>query len=284
MSIDPEDIESEDEDEGITESHNDQEFDPEDLREVIKNRAQAIDEHYVTLGHHLFIVDEDRLYRKWGFATFADYLTQDVGIGKRRGQRLRQIWKILVRQFGISPTMLSGCRYSNLMTIMGLLRPKIMTADTVEEWVTRAQLLNYTQLVKEVESAKALRKADAEAEITPTTMAEAAEEGSLPEAIKSPTGRKTFQCTNEEANLIDEAIREGTRDGGSDRPGHVLTNICTFFLANRAEDTAMKDYLLSKLTSVFGGRFVHLEDPEMIETWEEHFGDFGDDDDEYEEE
>lgn len=282
MALDPEEIEEED-DETI-ESHNDNDFDPEDLREVIKNRAQAIDEHYVTLGHHLFIVDEDRLYRTWGFATFADYLTQDVGIGKRRGQRLRQIWKILVRKFGIAPAMLSGCRYSNLMTIMGLLRPNILVRETSEEWVTRAQLLNYTQLVKEVESAKAMRAADSDAEITPTTLAAAEEEGTVATLTKA-TGRKTFQVTNDEANLIDEAVREGTRDGGSDRPGHVLTNICTFFLTNRAEDTAMKDYLLSKLTSVFGGRFVHLEDPEMIETWEEHFGDFGDDEedeDEYE--
>ena len=272
MAIDPDDL---DEAEG---DHNDQEFDPEELREVIKNRAQAIDEHYVTLGHHLFIVDENQLYRTWGFATFADYLTQDVGIGKRRGQRLRQIWKTLVRMFGISPAMLSGCRYSNLITIMGLFRPKILTADTAAEWVTRAQLLNYTQLVKEVEDAKALRAADEDAVITPSTLASAAEDGSIA-TIKSPTSRKTFQVTGDEANLIDEAIREGTRDGGSDRPGHVLTNICTFFLANRAEDKAMKDYLLAKLTSVFGGRFVHLEDPEMIEAWEESFGDIGDDED-----
>lgn len=278
MAIDPEDIVEEEEEE--EEEHTQGlEFDPEDLRDIIKSRAQAIDEHYVTLGHHLFIVDEKNLYRTWGFATFADYLQQDVGIGKRRGQRLRQIWKILVREFKISPSMLSGCRYSNLMTIMGLLRPKILTAETAEEWVTRAQLLNYTQLVKEVDEAKALRTADADSVITPATLAAAAEEGSIP-AIKSSTGRKTFQVTEDESNLIDEAIKEGTRDGGSDRPGHVLTNICTFFLANRAEDVAMKDYLLSKLTSIFGGRFIHLDDPEMIESWEELWSDELDEDDE----
>ena len=273
MAIDPDDIEEEEKEEIYSQEP---EFDPDDLRDTIKSRAQAIDEHYVTLGHHLFIVDDQSLYRTWGFATFADYLQQDVGIGKRRGQRLRQIWKILVREFAVSPSMLSGCRYSNLITIMGLLKPKILTADTAEEWVTRAQLLNYTQLVKEVNEAKALRSADADSVITPATLETAVEEGRIPE-IKTRTGRKTFQVTPEESDLIDEAVKEGARDGGSGRPGHVLTNICNFFLANRLEvgDKALKNYLLSKLTSIFGGRFVHMEDPDMIDAWDEQFGDFG---------
>lgn len=253
-------------------------LDGEELRENIKERSKFIERNYVVLGRDLYLVAKGRKYKDWGFATFNEYLRHDVQMGPRKGQRLRQIWKNLLQDFKVPETTIAGCSYSNLIEIVTLIRPKILTAATAIAWVSRARTMTYDALCLEVAAAKAMREEDAEATIVPATVVGSDEI----ERVKSHTKRKSFNLTDDEADLIDESIRVGATDGGSDRPGHVLANICTFFMANRASDTAMKQYLLDKLTSVFGGKFIHLEDNEMIEAWEEAFADIDVDEDDEE--
>jgi len=266
-TVEPED-ESYDDEEYEEYEHENEGNPDEELREKIRKTAKAIDQHYVALGGQLYDVANRKLYRNWGYPTFNDYLENDVGIGRRRGQRLRQIWKRLIKDFGVDKNLLIGARYSNIMGIMSLVRPKILTKATATDWVMRAKTLTYAALKEDIKAAMALREADENATITPASV-----EDAEIRTTESNTTRKQFKFTDDELSLVEEALSEAYDGTGSDRPGHLLANICTFFVANRASDEVMKQFLLDKLTAVYGGRFIHLEDEEMIEAWEEAFAD-----------
>lgn len=226
------------------------------FRESIKDRISAIERNYLALGRDLFLVHDQSLYTEWGYPTFASYLEQEVGIQRRKGERLRQIWKTFVKAFGIDKERFLKIRYSNLLQILS-----IVNRENVEEWIDLAEVLHYKQLQDRVDAYKAALKISESTGATPTP--------ATPVVPAAKTKRRTFHLFPEQEEVVDEALSSMERRTGSSKPGYLLTSICTEYLATTTKigtEEAVCEWMLKQMEARFGGKFVRFASEDDMKT------------------
>jgi len=155
------------------------------VRRRAKQLAVDLDVGYLELSQILYEVwdtplDNDPnkgpIYKAWGFKSFAQWADEDLGIQKRKAERLRAIWYCLeVQLAGIDPDLkkrLVALGVSKLREMTGILEP-----ENVEGWIEVAEKSSYPILRASI--AKARQAADiakAQAAVSAKLAAEAAEE------------------------------------------------------------------------------------------------------------
>lgn len=75
-----------------------QQLDPASERYRVLNSARRFKSSWVELGEELLKVNQDHLYRNWGYESFEDYCTQEVRIKKPTALKLTQAYNYLAQE------------------------------------------------------------------------------------------------------------------------------------------------------------------------------------------
>ena len=70
-------------------------LDPDDVRAKVREFRDVIERGYVQLARLLSEVEDEKLYRRWGFKTFAEYVEAEVAFDRRKVQYLQAVWRKL---------------------------------------------------------------------------------------------------------------------------------------------------------------------------------------------
>jgi hypothetical protein len=81
-----------------------QQLDPASERYRVLNSARRFKSSWVELGEELLKVNQEQLYRTWGYESFEDYCTREVRIKKPTALKLTQAYNYLAKE---EPQLLS---------------------------------------------------------------------------------------------------------------------------------------------------------------------------------
>ncbi len=81
-----------------------QQLDPASERYRVLNSARRFKSSWVELGEELLKVNQEHLYRNWGYESFEDYCTQEVRIKKPTALKLTRAYNYLAKE---EPELLS---------------------------------------------------------------------------------------------------------------------------------------------------------------------------------
>lgn len=116
----------------------------EDIRERILKRKNILDQQYLRLGYDLFLVYKDESYKKWDYESYADYVTNEVGISIQTADDYRRLWKFY-NEMCVDQDKLSGIGYTRARTIRSVLK-----RSNVDQWLEKARTLSFDNLRAEV--------------------------------------------------------------------------------------------------------------------------------------
>jgi len=247
------------------------------IRRRAKELSEQLDVGYMELARILYEVydspiDNDPrrgpVYISWGYANFADYAMQELGIQPKKAERLRHIWYTLeIELKGLDPSLKERVAKLGFAKVRELIR--VLTLRNAEQWVAFAEKNTFAQIERAVVDEH--RRAKVAETVLGSTSAEGAEDGAGPdptEAIPPPptetAKQERFDLFPAQLENVYEALKKAEELSGSSKKGHNLDLICSDFLATNdfiGNDTLdNKLRMIAKLERVFKGlRFVVVD-------------------------
>lgn len=216
------------------------------IRRRAKNLAKAIDTGYLEMAEILWAVydtpvDNDPnkgpVFHSWGYASFGEYAEIELGLSKRRAERLRQIWMHYeVRLKGRLDRRLKQRLYA-----LGWSKVReiatIVTPENAEKWLELAEKSTYVALQQESRKFRArveeLRKLKEGGQDVPEDFLD--EENLLnqvnvdPDDIKYKT--KVFALAPDMQDNVEAALERASQLSHSKSSSRNLSLICMDFLA-----------------------------------------------------
>ncbi len=129
------------------------------LRVKARQLARESDLIFMELGKVLYFIwdtpdspdkpgsSSDPLYARWGFESFAEYVEKELGMDRRRAQRLRKIWYALeVDCNGIDDKLKQDLVEMGSTKLRELSR--VLTAENAQEWYDTCRDLNVNQIME----------------------------------------------------------------------------------------------------------------------------------------
>jgi hypothetical protein len=127
----------------------------EAVRSDAKSLAGKLDEGYMELAKLLYTIwdtpidgngNNAPIFTKWGYSTFSDYVEQELGIHRKKAQRLKAVWyNIEIRlKDTLDPELkkrIIALGFSKVRELVG-----VLTARNSEKWVEKAEELSYPKL------------------------------------------------------------------------------------------------------------------------------------------
>jgi hypothetical protein len=127
----------------------------EGVRDEARSLAGKLDEGYMELAKLLYTIwdtpiDGDPkngpVFTQWGYVSFADYVEQELGIHRKKAQRLKAVWYGLEVRLkdSLDPALkkrIIALGFSKVRELVGQL-----TARNAEKWVEKAEELSYPKL------------------------------------------------------------------------------------------------------------------------------------------
>lgn len=235
----------------------------EDIRKDIKERAERIDQEYLHLGKDLYVAKHCEHYLKWGFTTWRGYIGSEPGLSIKKDERLRKVWKTLVKGLGLTPKDLHSIGFSkaSLLCLDGFL-----TRGNMNEWLEKGRTSSFRDLKAQVQkSRKPLETRIEERD-------EEDDEG-------KPTGKKikvkvvtvasgddfesvSFSLADDQREVVEEALGKAELIAESSKRGHLLSLICTDFLAGNLgtdpKERVRLKFHLRNLEEAFGVKVMAL--------------------------
>jgi hypothetical protein len=222
------------------------------------------------MGRDLYLAYHRRLFSKWGFDTFTDYVEQELGIAKTRAERLRRIWTHYVKKLKLPAAELQGVGFTNAFTMLAVTDP-----SNIHDWIEKAKSMSWRELDLAVQAAKSVSKAAADkieassGKATATDDAPPTEDGSEEDDLPPGDKRRpwTFRLYPSQFKVVDAAVAEAKRTKKDEMAeNEALTNIATEFLGSRMskeeKPLARVKFMLSVFEKVYGGKFVWIKNDE----------------------
>jgi len=270
----------------------------EGLRRRAKHLVKQLDTGYVELARLLYDVDQVPIegdprraptYMRWGYNSFSDFVTIDLGMQLRRAQRLRVIGRLLeVELAGLDEVLRQRLINLGWSKVRELARVLLNKHDrkTVREWVDYAETHNFLLVERAVAQAverMGMRDGEAANDVVEDVVAErdsAANEADreafqgcglikvtdAAAALPKPERTKvfTFACMDESIDLVAAALQRAGELGGAERSkSSRLGLICMDFLATndwgRPDDPDTRVSYLTKLERLLGLRLVAID-------------------------
>lgn len=182
------------------------------------------------------------------FDSFEEWVAQVHGMAKRKAQYSIAIYENLVNS-EIPFEKVKGLKWSKLKEIA-----PIMTKETADEWIEKAQTMNVSNLIEEV---KAHKKAMAAA-IT-------GEQADGAELVKKVITR-SFKLYEDQAEVVETAIDRAKHDTGADENNQALEAICLSYLAGDKKITVGKQTLADAIKEAGFEKAIEL----VAEMFPEH--------------
>ena len=215
------------------------------------------------LAKDLWSTYHRKLYVKWGYATFDDYLNKEVGISKDYARRMRRIFSVFVLKCGVKPADLDEIGRSKAQILL-----PVVDKTNAHAWIAKAKVLPYGELQSKISAAKTSKGSTEPATTTDALITPGKEPVSLardetPEKPATEFIPRTFRLPVESDTLLDEALGEAQRTTKSASPGFNLTCIAQHFLAQRLTEQGKKDgrlhWFMRQMERIYGGRLIHIK-------------------------
>lgn len=279
----------------------------ESVRADAKQLAGNLDEGYMELARLLWQIYDTPIggdphnapiYTKWGYTTFGDYVEEELGIHRKKAQRLRRIWYNLEIRLGDSldadlKKRIVALGMSKVRDLVGVLTPR-----NAEKWVEKAEELSFPQLSMAIRQYREERTRRAEEK----SVGEAAggenpfdREGSggqgeggdgLPPPVDSVIGEslddpeipvpdfepddqriEKFSLFPEQHDIVMQALDVAQRLSNSQVKSQNLHLVCLDFLATNGDGKTTKQQKLRRLTQLaklYGYDLVIVEDEDVV--------------------
>lgn len=230
---------------------------PDDkVRDRLVELAQLIERSYFEMGRHLFRVYHLGLFRKWGFATFEDYVTNDLEFQLRKAQYLVGIWKNLRVKCGVQDDDIRGVPWSKAKEIS-----TVATPDNVYDWVEHARTTPAHQLQVDVREAKknggappSKQSQPGDARVSDVPQDKPAEKPVEVEGVK----RFAVTMYDGQYEILKRALALAEKRAQSDKTCHVLALIAQEFCTyNTPEDPDRAvEWFAKMMERTYGVKFI----------------------------
>lgn len=233
-------------------------------REETKVLASSLDTGYMKLAERLYTIFDiptpgdvsgRPLYEVWGFNNIGDYAEQELGIHRKKAQRLRGIWyRLCVELSGMDPDTRERIVALGFAKVRELIR--VLTVENAEEWAERAERENFETLSQSIRNFL---------DNVENARQKAISEGKNPDEIEPDLPKtevlqyETFALYEDQHKIVEDAVQRASELSGSDKRGHNLTLICTDFLATNdflTGDEEQRMSYLEKIENVMGVRLI----------------------------
>lgn len=229
---------------------------PDLVRQRLKAAYKMIDKTYVEMGRDLYATFHNRLFTQWGFDSFSDYVTKELGMDAKKAERVRLIHTHYVKECKLSPATVEQIGFFNCLTLK-----MVISADNAAERVPVILGLNSSRAV--AKQAAAWKKADQ----PPSDDDDDPEDGDAPKEEDDTVVSLNVKLHPSQNKVVQAAIDEARRAKVTELPtNEALANIATEFLASRMakEDQPMTRlaFMLGVMERVYGGKIVWIPSDE----------------------
>lgn len=253
---------------------------PTEVLETFRGALRGMTKHYLVAGHMAYMAKNKEMFLKWGYSTYREFAEKEGG-SYQRTEKFRRLWKRIVKDAGIRPQEFSTVEVSKANHIS-----RVVNRDNYDYWISKASSLNCSQLlllVKEEENRRAGKvrnvvfvEADAapkKPERNPDSFEREPEEGSYtnretPDTPEPGPTKMSFFLFPEQLEIVQAALDKSAIEAESEKPGHLLALMSTFYLASRAGKSdgyeAWVEFILKKLELAVGGRMLWFKKPEDV--------------------
>lgn len=253
------------------------------IRKRAKELVSTLDTGYMELARILYQVydtpvegDPRRsgVYTTWGYQSYADYAERELGLHRKKAERLRRIWFVLEIQCkDLDPQVKQRVVNLGFAKVRELV--KVLSPRNAENLVSQAETMNYKQL-EVVVADEGRRQGLAEAVLGggddgPGPLPEESE-NTLPHpddtqaTIELPTS-ENFQLFPKQLLNVRLALQRAAELSNSNKKGHQLDLICTDFLATNdvmAGDSDKRLRYVAKIERTVGLKLIAV-DPDTNE-------------------
>ncbi len=199
------------------------------IRKEARDLAIRVNTSYMDLARVLYEIydrpvdnqpDKGPLFKYWGYATFDSYVEEELGLHPKTAQRLRKTWFRIEIELKLDQDTRN--RLINLGFAKARELARVITRENVDEWIRRAEELSHTRLVEAVQQyLVALEDAQGEGK----------KEGDVGLPNVEPLYSENFKLYPEQSNNVKRALERAKQISNSEKKGHNLDLISTYFLA-----------------------------------------------------
>lgn len=281
------------------------------VRSDAKSLAGKLDEGYMELAKLLYTIwdtpiDNDGnnapIFTQWGYSTFSDYVEQELGIHRKKAQRLKAVWYNLEIRLKdtLDPELkrrIIALGFSKVRELVG-----VLTARNSEKWVEKAEELSYPKLCIAVrkyrEDREALEAEHAAAKeagiilggepVEGESEGGGGEGGDGPEPVDSVIGeplypeppepdvpdddfsdlvRENFNLYPEQHETVTEALAIAQKLSNSTVKSNNLHLVCLDFVATNGEGKTTAQQRMKRLVSLaksYGLDLVILDEGDVV--------------------
>jgi hypothetical protein len=252
------------------------------IRRRARTLIRTIDKGYMELGELLYTVhdtpingdpNQPSICVGWGYTGFADWAEKELGLHRRKAERLQRIWWELEVRLGGKISSGVKRRVVDLGWTKVREIVRVLSEANAEQWVEMAENLTHPELCDAIRQAliDQEKKEQAAAVGSEDEDDESGVYPNPPDDI-SRFKWKQFHLTPEQRENVNMALGRAKELANSTKDGHCLDLICTDFLATndfrKADDPETRLRFLAKYERLMGRRIVVI-DPE---TWVIEYG------------
>ena len=235
------------------------------IRKRAKVMADQEDQSKLALAELLYVVmttpvdgfdHNPPIYTAWGYASFYDYASEELGLQRKKAKTLANIWHTIVEK-NIAPKLQKRLMKLGWTKTRELIR--VINESNAVQWIEMAEQTNHPDLCANIQ--RALEKAKQQAAIDGT---EPEEEPPPPEEGDKMVSMSMPLYPDQKAN-VELALKRAAELANSPwhKKCHHLDLICTNFLATNdfkfANDPDMKWKMLANMEQHLGVRLVAVD-------------------------
>ena len=263
------------------------------VRRDAKGLAGKLDEGYMELARLLYVIydtpiDGDPknppIFRQWGHDSFGDYVEGELGIHRKRAQRLRTVWYNLEIRLKdqIDPEVKKRLVRLGFSKVRELIR--VISPRNVEKWVEKGETLSYPKLCKTIQTYQSdletrredrqhLQAVEGDGDGGDPVPAESGgvplddEEPEVPPHEDDDMFRENFMLYRDQKDMVKQALERAGQLSGSDVKSNNLHLICMDFLATNDFVKATREQKLRYIASMektLGFKLVVFDEGDVV--------------------
>jgi hypothetical protein len=218
---------------------------PVEGRKRIKELRETIERGYFEMAGLLHRSLEDKWYKEWGFASWDDYITQEVGYGVRKAEYLVRLWLWCVIEQK-SPQLLD--QLEPMGWTKATLLAGVVTNDNVEKFVKKAETMTVEAFGEDIKKKKQTKSAASFSK-------------------EEVMYRLNFTLFEEQNKTVVEAIDKAKQLGKTDKSGQALSLICLTYLSqnlNAAEAKKGFAAMMKQFEKALGYQILVAEGEKVV--------------------
>lgn len=226
------------------------------VREEVLGLKKEIEFSYFTLADKLFEISKNEYYKDYGFKSFWEYCSQELGIEKRKAQYLLSIYKffqnLIEEGYKGKVEQLKQIGWTKVKEICSI--PQVN--DNLDYWINEARKSSVRDLI----SIKKSYEEELKAETTEGGSTETKEPITKPKDVDNKT-KFAVSFYNEQYATVTEAMSLAEKKIGNDSKSKIIEVLAQSFIANESDDL---DKSLSAVESSNDINIIAIKDGEIV--------------------